>query len=134
MDATTDVSLTVAEAAQILGVSERTVWRYLKAGRISGETVGPMGAQRTQIDPESVARLRERRGADPAAAELRERVQRLTEELAQVTAERDALVQRVDGLQLALGRSGVAANEGILGRAAVGVASAVAKIRSVRAA
>lgn len=133
MDATTE-SLTVADAAQALGVSERTVWRYLKAGRISGETVGPMGAQRTLIDRESVIRLQQDRGVDPNAAALRDHVQQLTEALAQVSAERDALAQRVDALQLALGRNAPAGSEGILGRAAVGVASAVARIRSVRAA
>ena len=42
-------TLTVAQAAEALGVSERTVWRYLKSGRLPGETVGEPGAQRTLI-------------------------------------------------------------------------------------
>ena len=46
--------LTVADAATTLGVSERTVWRYLRSGRLQGQTVGPAGAQRTMIDPEGV--------------------------------------------------------------------------------
>ncbi len=58
-------------------------------------------------------------------------IERLTQQLAQMTAERDALAHRVAGLQLAIGRS---VPDGILGRAATGVATAVARIRSVRAA
>lgn len=134
MDAT-HTTLTVAQAAEILGVSERTVWRYLKAGRIDGHTVGEIGSQRTLIDRDSVEALRGNRGADPEAARLRADLQRLTEQLAQVTAERDALAHRVAGLQLAVGRS---VPDGILGRAATGVATgvatAVARFRSVRAA
>lgn len=134
MDAT-HTTLTVAQAAETLGVSERTVWRYLKAGRLEGHTVGEIGSQRTLIASESVDALRGNRGADPEAARLRADLQRLTEQLAQVTAERDALAHRVASLQLAVGRS---VPDGILGRAATGVATgvatAVARFRSVRAA
>lgn len=134
MDAT-HTTLTVAQAAQILGVSERTVWRYLKAGRIEGHTVGEIGSQRTLIARDSVEALLGNRGADPDAARLRADLERLTEHLAQVTAERDALAHRVASLQLAVGRS---VPDGILGRAATGVATgvatAVARFRSVRAA
>lgn len=130
MDATH--TLTVTQAAETLGVSERTVWRYLKSGRLSGTTTGPTGSQRTLIDPASVTALQRSRSTDPEAEALRSRLERLTEQLAQVTAERDALAHRVDALHMALGRSG--ATDGILGRAAVGVASAVARIRAVRAA
>ena len=31
-------TITVAQAAEALGVSERTVWRYLKSGRLPGQT------------------------------------------------------------------------------------------------
>lgn len=130
MDAT-HTTLTVAQAAEALGVSERTVWRYLKAGRLSGDTVGEVGSQRTLIDQVSVDALRGNRGADPESAQLRMDIERLTQQLAQMTAERDALAHRVAGLQLAIGRS---VPDGILGRAATGVATAVARIRSVRAA
>lgn len=130
MDAT-HTTLTVAQAAEALGVSERTVWRYLKAGRLSGDTVGEVGSQRTLIDQASVDALRGNRVADPEAAQLRMDIERLTQQLAQMTAERDALAHRVAGLQLAIGRS---VPDGILGRAATGVATAVARIRSVRAA
>jgi len=130
MDAT-HTTLTVAQAAEALGVSERTVWRYLKAGRLSGDTVGEVGSQRTLIDQASIDALRGNRVADPEAAQLRMDIERLTQQLAQMTAERDALAHRVAGLQLAIGRS---VPDGILGRAATGVATAVARIRSVRAA
>ncbi|MDP9318180.1 MAG: helix-turn-helix domain-containing protein, partial [Actinomycetota bacterium] len=40
-------TITVAQAAETLAVSERTVWRYLKSGRLPGETVGEPGSQRT---------------------------------------------------------------------------------------
>ena len=43
--ATTSHTMTVAEAAHELGVSERTVWRYLRSGRLHGETTGPVGQQ-----------------------------------------------------------------------------------------
>ena len=39
-------------------VSERTVWRYLKSGRLPGETVGEPGSQRTLIPREAVDALR----------------------------------------------------------------------------
>lgn len=130
MDAT-HTTLTVAQAAEALGVSERTVWRYLKAGRLSGDTVGEVGSQRTLIDQASIDALCGNRVADPEAAQLRMDIERLTQQLAQMTAERDALAHRVAGLQLAIGRS---VPDGILGRAATGVATAVARIRSVRAA
>ncbi len=42
-------TITVAQAAQALGVSERTVWRYLKSGRLPSQTIGEPGAQRTLI-------------------------------------------------------------------------------------
>jgi excisionase family DNA binding protein len=131
MDADTHThSLTVAQAATALGVSERTVWRYLKSGRLSGTTVGPVGGQRTLIDPDAVTALRT--GRIPGEVEeLRSRVQHLTRELALAQAERDALTERVAALQLALARP---APDGIIERAATGVASAMARLRAVRTA
>lgn len=99
-------ALTVAQVAECLGVSERTVWRYLKSGRLPGETVGAPGAQRTLIASAAVDALRrERRGPDgEEAAELRAEGARLVAELAAVQAERDALRARVHELQRALAR------------------------------
>jgi excisionase family DNA binding protein len=94
-------TLTVARAAQALGVSERTVWRYLKSGRLPGETVGEPGAQRTLIPAAAVDALRAgRSGADAEA--LRVERDRLASELAAARAERDALRGRVSLLQRSL--------------------------------
>ena len=82
-------TLTVAEAAQILGVSERTIWRYLKSGRLDGETVGRAGAQRTLIPRACVDELRAERD-------------RLVGELARAQAEREAMRARVDAMQRAI--------------------------------
>jgi excisionase family DNA binding protein len=94
-------TLTVAHAAQALGVSERTVWRYLKSGRLPGETVGEPGAQRTQIPAPAVAALQAGRGGADAEA-LRVERDRLAAELAAARAERDALRGRVSALQRSL--------------------------------
>jgi excisionase family DNA binding protein len=94
-------TLTVAHAAQALGVSERTVWRYLKSGRLPGETIGEPGAQRTLIPATAVEALRAgRSGADAEA--LRVERDRLASELAAARAERDALRGRVRTLQRSL--------------------------------
>jgi excisionase family DNA binding protein len=94
-------TLTVARAAEALGVSERTVWRYLKSGRLPGETVGEPGAQRTLISAAAVEALRAgRSGADAEA--LRAERDRLASELAAARAERDALRGRVSLLQRSL--------------------------------
>lgn len=94
-------TLTVAQAAQALGVSERTVWRYLKSGRLDGETVGEPGAQRTLIPTAAVEGLRAgRAGADAEA--LRAERDRLATELEAARAERDALRGRVRVLQRSL--------------------------------
>ena len=109
-------TLTVAHAAQALGVSERTVWRYLKSGRLPGETVGEPGAQRTLIPAPAVAALQAGRGADAEA--LRVERDRLAAELAAARAERDALRGRVSTLQRSLSaplRPGIA--ERVLSRA-----------------
>jgi excisionase family DNA binding protein len=82
--------MTVAEAAEALGVSERTVWRYLSSGRLHGETVGPVGQQRTLIDPGGIEAVRAGRGGEQAAV-LRREVDRLSDEVAVLRAERDQL-------------------------------------------
>lgn len=131
MDATETHTLTVAQAAEALGVSERTVWRYLKAGRLEGVTVGPVGGQRTLVDADGIASLRATRTADPEAGELRGRLERALADLAACQAERDDLARRVATLQKALARP---PREGVVARAAAGVAGAILRLRSVRAA
>jgi excisionase family DNA binding protein len=117
-------TITVAQAAEALGVSERTIWRYLKSGRLPGETVGDPGAQRTLIPAGAVEALQGARGGADADA-LRAERDRLAAELAAAQAERDALRGRVGVLQRALShpvRPGLA--ERALARA-LGVASRV---------
>ena len=93
-------TITVAQAAEALGVSERTVWRYLKSGRLEGETVGDPGAQRTLIPRAAVDALTSARVGDAEA--LRAERDRLVAELAAARAERDALAGGVTLLQRAL--------------------------------
>jgi len=93
------IEITVAEAAEKLGVSERTVWRYLKADKLASRTVGDAGAQRTLIDAASVDQMASTRGRDPQASQLREERDRLANELAQVVAERDQLRGRITTIQ-----------------------------------
>jgi len=121
-------TITVAQAAQALGVSERTVWRYLKSGRLPSETIGEPGAQRTLIPAQAVDALNGSRGGADAEA-LRAERDRLAAELASARAERDALRGRVSVLQRALSqplRPGIA--ERALGRAL----SVVARVREPR--
>ena len=121
-------TITVAQAAQALGVSERTVWRYLKSGRLPGETIGEPGAQRTLIPSQAVDALNGSRGGADAEA-LRVERDRLAAELASARAERDALRGRVSVLQRALSqplRPGIA--ERALGRAL----AVVARVREPR--
>ena len=94
-------TITVAQAAEALEVSERTVWRYLKSGRLPGETVGEPGSQRTLIPSEAVDALRGNRAGGDADA-LRAERDRLIAELAVLRAERDVLHGRVTTLQRAL--------------------------------
>ena len=110
-------SITVAQAAEALGVSERTVWRYLKSGRLLGETIGEPGSQRTLIPREAVEGLGTSRVSADAEALRAERDQ-LVAELAAARAERDVLTGRVTLLQRSLSdphRPGIA--ERALGRA-----------------
>ena len=121
-------TITVAQAAEALGVSERTVWRYLKSGRLPGKTVGEPGAQRTLIPREAVDAIqRDRGGADLEA--LRAERDRLAGELAGALAERDALSARVAVLQRALSRP---APTGALERALGRAISALARARGPR--
>lgn len=87
----TTSTMTVAEAAQALGVSERTVWRYLRSGRLAGETVGPAGSQRTLIDPAAIQAIIAGRGGGEEIAALKADVARLADENAALRAERDQL-------------------------------------------
>lgn len=93
--------ITVSEAAEQLGVSERTVWRYLKSDKLAGRTVGDSGSQRTLIDTDSVTHIASERGRDPQAVALRAERDRLATELQQIAAERDELRGRVSLLQRA---------------------------------
>ena len=94
--------MTVAEASEALGVSERTVWRYLSSGRLAGETVGPVGAQRTLIDPAAVQAIIAGRGGGEEIAALKADIARLGDENAALRAERDQLRRSVAGLRAQL--------------------------------
>lgn len=125
MDATDTSPITVAEAADILAVSERTIWRYLKSGRLTGTTVGEPGLQRTLIPRAAVEAVSsDRAGADLAS--VRAERDRLAQMLNAAQAERDALRGRVAALQSALARSERPARlERMLG----GAMAAVARVR-----
>lgn len=88
-------ALTVADVAERLSVSERTVWRYLRAGRLSGETVGEVGSQRTLIDAASVSALSVGRRSGLDAAVVRAEMDRMAAELKALRVERDALAARL---------------------------------------
>lgn len=124
-------TITVAEAARALDVSERTVWRYLKSGRLPGETVGEPGSQRTLIPRAAVERLRLGRG--PGEAALRAELDRLGEELAARTAERDALRLRVMELQRLLAATRPSRAEPLARRARVLALQATELTASLRA-
>ena len=121
-------TITVAQAAQALGVSERTVWRYLKSGRLPGETIGEPGAQRTLIPSEAVDALHGSRGGAEAEV-LRAERDRLAAELASARAERDALRGRVSILQRALSQP---LRPGVVERALGRALSVVARTREPR--
>jgi excisionase family DNA binding protein len=124
----TSSTLTVAQAAEALGVSERTVWRYLKSGRLPGETVGEPGSQRTLIPAAAVEATRAgRAGADAEA--LRAERDQLASELAAARAERDALRGRVRVLQRALSHP---LRPGLVERALSRVVEATARARGPR--
>ena len=120
-------TITVAQAAEALEVSERTVWRYLKSGRLPGETVGEPGSQRTLIPTDAVDALRGRRAGGDADA-LRAERDRLVAELAMLRAERDTLHGRVATLQRALS----APNPGLAERALSRALEVAARARGPR--
>ena len=121
--------ISVAQAAEALGVSERTVWRYLKSGRLPGETTGDPGSQRTLIPQEAVDSLTSTRvGLDAEA--LRTERDRLVRELATAIAERDALTTRVMVLQRSLSDP---LRPGLAERALVRAMSVIARVRGPRA-
>ena len=96
-------TITVAQAAEALAVSERTVWRYLKSGRLPGETVGEPGSQRTLIPREAVDALRGDARRRPDADALRAERDRLVAELAALRGRaRRPAAARVSVLQRAL--------------------------------
>ncbi len=94
--------MTVAEASEALGVSERTVWRYLSSGRLVGETVGPVGSQRTLIDHSAVQAIIAGRDGGEEIAALKAEVTRLADENAALRAERDQLRRSITGLRTQL--------------------------------
>lgn len=99
---THEARTTVAEAAEMLGVSERTVWRYLKSGRLEGITTGDVGSQRTLVTDASLDALRQAR--DPRAADVdgtRERLDAATAECARLEAECARLEAQLRAVQRA---------------------------------
>jgi excisionase family DNA binding protein len=125
--------ITVSEAAERLGVSERTVWRYLKSDKLTGHTVGDAGSQRTLIDPDSVTRIASERGRDPQAAALRAERDRLASELEQIAAERDALRGRVTLLQRAASRPSAPLAGRMMGLAFLAISRIPSRNRSLPA-
>lgn len=103
MDTACAASITVAQAADALSVSERTVWRYLKAGRLEGITVGEPGTQRTLISRDSLESLSRSRSTGDIARVRAER-DRLAQNLAAAHNELAALRGRIASLQSALAR------------------------------
>lgn len=122
-------TITVSQAAAALGVSERTVWRYLKSGRLPGQTVGEPGSQRTLIPHDAVAALTGTRGGADADA-LRAERDRLMAELVAIRAERDALSDRVSVLQRAVSRP---PRPGVAERAAARALEVLSRAREPRA-
>ena len=91
--------MTVAEASEALGVSERTVWRYLSSGRLVGETVGPVGSQRTLIETVAVQAIVSGRGGGEEITALKAEVARLGDENAALRADGDQMRRSIAGLR-----------------------------------
>lgn len=123
-------TLTVAQAAETLNVSERTVWRYLKSGRLIGQTVGSVGSQRTLITQAAVAALRSQRSHDPELEVLRAERDQLVDQLEAEREERMRLAARVERLQRALIRP----EPGPVTKGLGVVLGTLERIRTVRAA
>lgn len=84
---TTTPHLTVAVVADQLGVTEKTVYRYIKAGRLKAVR---LGTRLLRIDPASVEELlrpADQADIDPAIQALVDRAPDLTEEQLRVLAE-----------------------------------------------
>lgn len=131
MSTSSDSSMTVAEAAETLAVSERTVWRYLKSGKLDGTTVGDAGAQRTLITHASVDAVASARGRDPQADALRAERDRLAQALAAAEAERAELRERVQHLQLVASRGN---RPSVPEQALTAIFTGIEKVRARRAA
>ncbi len=131
MSITPDSSMTVAEAAETLGVSERTVWRYLKSGKLDGTTVGDAGSQRTLIARASIDAAASARGRDPQADALRAERDALAKALAEAEAERAALRERVQSLQLVTSRG---SRRSVPEQALTALFTGIEKVRARRAA
>ncbi len=93
-------TVSVAQAAERLGVSERTVWRYLKAGRLEGVTVGEVGSQRTLICEDTLRALCQAR-TPGAANDASTRLAEATAELERLQAECAHLEARLRATQRA---------------------------------
>ena len=91
--------MTVAEASEALGVSERTVWRYLSSGRLVGETVGPVGSQRTLIETVAVQAIVSGRGGGEEITALKAEVARLGDENARLRADGAQMRRSIAGLR-----------------------------------
>lgn len=124
-------TLTVAQAAEALGVSERTIWRYLKSGRLPGETVGSPGSQRTLIATSAIDGLRAERGGGGRSDELREERDRLAVALRAAEHERDQLRDRVAVLQRAVAEP---YRPGPMARAVDGAMAMFTRARALRSA
>lgn len=133
MDSSTDTSMTVADAAEALGVSERTVWRYLKSGKLAGTTVGAAGSQRTLVERASVDAISDGRGGDPQSAALRAERDQLAEALAEAESERRELRERVQHLQLVVAR-GSERRSSVPEAALTALFTGIERVRSRRAA
>jgi len=97
--------LTIRQAADLLGVSTRTVRRQLSAGRIDGEKVD--GRWRVWLDvrtaPDTDRTMPDDAGQDDSAVErLESEVRYLREKLDAAEAEKRALLVTVDRLTRAL--------------------------------
>ena len=91
--------MTVAEASEALSVSERTVWRYLSSGRLVGETVGPVGSQRTLIETVAVQAIVSGRGGGEEITALKAEVARLGDANAALRAAGDQMRRSIAGLR-----------------------------------
>ena len=80
-------------------MSERTVWRYLSSGRLVGETVGPVGSQRTLIETAAVQAIVSGRGGGEEITALKAEVARLGDENAALRADGDQMRRSIAGLR-----------------------------------